>query len=139
MDDVPHNLRASRAASSSAYFVEDRAMRSLLWLDMLRAYLNRADALPEGIDSQCFDLLIALDIAQFEGRRLYTDDIATAARLPAAKTCPRLALLETARLIARQPDPDAPERCLITLTPDGLAQMKLAYRRFFGVLEAFSA
>lgn len=139
MDDVPHNLRASRAASSGAYFVEDRAIRSLLWVDMLRAYLNRTDALPEGVDGQCFDLLIALDIAQFEGRQLYIDDIATAARLPAAKASPLLALLETAGLISRQPDVGAPEKCLVTLTPDGLAQMKLAYRRFFSVLEAFSA
>jgi hypothetical protein len=139
MDDLSNRPFGVSPQSAGAYLLDDKAMRSLLWLEMMRAYLGRRRPLPENLDTLCFDLLIALDVAQFEGQSLRAEEVAALAGMDQMSALPRLAAMERADLVLQSTDKNNPHLIRMQLAPDGLTKAKLAYRRFFAVLDDFKA
>lgn len=138
MDDIRNEIRSSKSKAEKAYFIDHQAMRSLLWVDVLRAYLDRGASLPPQLDIACLDLLLALDAAQFEGRTLDTRSIPEAANMRPARVRRYILLLEEAGMVALLQKNSNSNDATIVLQPKGLRQVKLAYRRFFSILEAFT-
>lgn len=118
--------------------LERASLRAALWMDVAQTYLRRSAFLPADLCYQGFDMLVALDLAGFEGRRLDEFELAARAGLNARATRDYLQMLEAGGYIVQETDSENAVRALYSLSAAGLKIAQRAFAQFFSTLEGGS-
>lgn len=114
---------------------DQRAARSALWLALLHLYMGRRRTLPPDLDADALDVLLALDIAHFEGRILAATEIGLSLGMTRSTGLRKVQHLVDCRYIDRSTDPLDARRALLCLSPRGLALVQGAYHKLFMQME----
>lgn len=111
------------------------SVRSALWVELLRIYMRRRTHLPSGVDADAFDLLLALDVAHFEGRTVAATELGLSAGLTRSTGLRKVQALAGLKLIECDADAQDARRIRVRLSPLGRRLVRAQFYKIFRLLE----